>query len=952
MKILSIFVVVFLVAYPAFAQELQKQEADRIFSKYSIQSNSPFSASSAYYLVCPYTGVLNGSSLIHPFNSEVAIVEINSAEEFNRLKSVSKVEPANNEWKLSPSASRQQGQIKNGDKLILSSMSFDSLFLKLSALNSLVQIVSIDRPSHSIVVQLKSPSGGNLLKGLKEVIFLDLVLKAQPEIGIIGYDRSFHGINAVEYMIPGANGKNITVGVKEQRMEVNDLDLWKRVLPSPLAAATVSNHASVISSIIGGAGNSFYDGRGIAWGSKFFPSSFANLFPDDATVLNSNKVTVQNHSYGTIIQQFYGAEAVSYDAQTWMDKKLIHVFSSGNQGTAFATEGKYANIPGYANLTANFKMAKNIITVGAIDNKGNIPAESSAGPLFDGRIAPQLIALGPNGTSDAAAIVSGTVAVMQQVYADSNSQALPAASLVKSVLYNTAEDVYNPGIDYKTGYGLVDSYNAIRSLQQKKYDSASVAQGQSWTKTLTVPSNAAQLKLTLSWTDTSAIVNTNKALVNDLDLELTSVSSGLVYQPWVLSSFASADSLAKTPVRKRDSLNTAEQVSVKLPPAGNYLVKVKGTSINNGSVPFHVAWNVDTLNTFYFTSPQHASDLNRQENPYLTIRWKTFVADTNQTGNLFISYDRGTNWQLIQGAYKFYKNQYQWLIKDTSSTGLFKMETGFGNFYSKEFIISPVIRPNLDFVCADSFRLSWNKHIYANAYRIWTLIDSPYLKNILTVTDSFVVLQRSNYPSKVYAIEPLLSNGLPAARSIAFDIEQQGVHCFYKTFNYNLLDQNQVKLILELSVTTYVDSVFFESVSASGQLLQTYGGSRVTNGVFIYNQFVDAMPPGIIYARARIKLKSGLSVYSDIISILTSGDRIIVFYPNPASRYTPIRTVFKQGLPLDAGIRFFDISGRLLKSYSSLSGPIDISSFPVGIIIYKVVDGNGGYLDSGKIMVH
>jgi hypothetical protein len=113
-------------------------------------------------------------------------------------------------------------------------------------------------------------------------------------------------------------------------------------------------------------------------------------------------VSVQNHSYGTIIQQFYGAEAVSYDAYTWRNKNYVPVFSAGNKGLESASEGPYTNLNGYANLTGNFKMAKNVITVGAIDNKGDVAPESSAGPMYDGRIAPQLIALGPNGTSDAA----------------------------------------------------------------------------------------------------------------------------------------------------------------------------------------------------------------------------------------------------------------------------------------------------------------------------------------------------------------------------------------------------------------------------------------------------------------------------------------------------------------------------------------------------------------------
>jgi hypothetical protein len=61
--------------------------------------------------------------------------------------------------------------------------------------------------------------------------------------------------------------------------------------------------------------------------------------------------------------------------------------------------------PAFANLTGNFKMAKNVLTIAAIDSTDEIPDLSSAGPVYDGRLAPQLTAPGPNGTSDAAAFV-------------------------------------------------------------------------------------------------------------------------------------------------------------------------------------------------------------------------------------------------------------------------------------------------------------------------------------------------------------------------------------------------------------------------------------------------------------------------------------------------------------------------------------------------------------------
>jgi len=859
--------------------------------------------------------------------------------------------PGTNRQKLSPDLLNISAKEQDKEqRFTIAGTGTSELISALKNIITPLQVVQVNEASHAVVIKTSLRTVLDKILPLKEVIFADRPLTAHTEIAIIGYNRSFHGINAVDYSIPGANGKNIIVGVKEQSMESADLDLYKRVLPSSAASASVTSHATVISSIIGGAGNSFYDGRGIANGCKFFPSTFDNLFADDATLLNNNKVTVQNHSYGTVIQQFYGAEAVSYDALTWNNKNIVPVFSAGNQGTAAAATGTYSGIAGFANLTGNFKMAKNIISVGAVDNKGVIAPESSAGPLYDGRIAPQLTALGPNGTSDAAAMVSGAIAVMQQVYADSNSQALPPASLVKALLYNNADDIYTKGIDFKTGYGLLNSYAAVKAVQQKKYDGAVLAQGQSWSKNLTLPASIAQLKITLSWTDSIAALNNSKALLNDLDLEVQEMSSGTIYKPWCLSTAARADSLAKEPIRKRDSLNTSEQVSIALPSAGVYQVRVTATSLANTLVPFHIAYRTDTLNTFQFTSPQHASDVNPEEDPELRIRWTTFVADTNQAGNLYISYNSGAAWQPLKANHKIYTNQYLWPIKDTASRAILKMETSFGNFLSKEFIISKVIRPQVDFLCNDSFRLSWNKHIYANGYTIFCLTDSAYLKPILTVTDSFVVMNRSLYPSLVYAVEPLPGNGIPAARSIASNITLQGVQCFYKTFYHTLQDGNQLRLILELSAPSFVDSIYFEQVTASGQILKNYEGKKVTAPGAVYDQLINDAPSGTSHWRARLRMKNGSTLYTDIIDVLTSGKKYIVFYPNPVSRNSSLNYVTQQGLPPGSQLQFFDLAGRLLRTCSPPDN-VDVSKWSAGMVLYKLLSPTNQLLETGKLLI-
>lgn len=936
----------------AVAQKRNGLYADSLFRKYALTPDTGYNPDKPYY-ICRCKP--RESPFIRPvrtLSGNLSVVQIGNRQQYDSLHKNSLAAPASNAWKLSPALERSLNAKSNAEmKFIVTGLIIDSLLTILQGRTEHLTILRVDRPSRSVLIRCKLNFLLKELLGLREVIFADAAAEAHTETNIIGYDRSFHGINAVDYLLPGADGQGIVVGVKEQKMDEGDIDLWKRVLPSSLSAPTTSYHATVISCIIGGAGNSSYEGRGIAWKCSFFPSSFSNLFADDSSVLNTNRVSVQNHSYGTIIQPFYGAEAVSYDVLTWNNKQFVAVMSSGNQGESTAAEGRYANLSGFANLTGNFKAAKNIITIGAINNDETIPVQSSAGPLYDGRMAPQLTALGPSGTSDAAAVVSGTVSVMQQVYAGSNNRVLPPASLIKAILYNTADDIYKPGIDYKTGYGLLNSFAAIKSVLNRSYDGGFLSNGQQWTKTISVPENTAELKVTLAWTDSAATVNNDKAIQNDLDLEVLEMSSSTVYQPWVLNALPDLDSLTKPPARRRDSLNTAEQVSIRLPKAGVYQIKVKGTSVITPAIPFHVSYKTDTLNTFVFTSPLQAYDVDLNNGRPVTIRWKTFVADTAETGNLFISYNGGNTWETLIESVKLVSGKYAWPAKDTNTTAMLKMETSFGRFLSDGFVISRPIRIQVDFNCVDSFRLSWNKHRDAKTYQLYALVDSPYLKPILSTADTFAVLQRSVYPSMIYAVEPVLYNGMATARSSAVNIELQVVHCFYRTLNYELIDGNKLNLSLELSIATYADSVFFERVTATGQLLQTYGGAGVNAPNLIYRLMADEVPAGVTYLRGRIKLKTGAVVYTDIVPVLTSGKRLIWFYPNPANRNTSLNYVLQQGVPPGPKLLLFDANGRLLKQFQPLPDNINLSGLQSGMIIYRLMDDQNKTLETGKFII-
>ena len=102
---------------------------------------------------------------------------------------------------------------------------------------------------------------------------------------------------------------------------------------------------------------------------------------------------------------------------------------------------------------------------------------------------------------------------------------------------------------------------------------------------------------------------------------------------------------------------------------------------------------------------------------------------------------------------------------------------------------------------------------------------------------------------------------------------------FYKTLYYNLLDQNKLDLVLELSNAALTDSVSFEQVTGNGQLIKIYGSQKTLAATNIYHQLTEMLDAGITYIRARIRLQNGFSVYTDIIQVLTTGSGKIRFIP-------------------------------------------------------------------------
>ena len=930
---------------------------DSLFNKYrnpGIVSNGH----EPYFVICyndENHDSLKAFRIVRRINNSIVIVKkFNTFTEPVNQHGIEKSAVANDRWKLS-SALEEKESVLTKDKnkkffFTITANNIDALLETLQKKKVVFELILIYKDAQSAVIKCNAFTLFKLCLQEPELIFADLYLRPQTDAILRGYNRSVSNINLIEHYWPNVNGDGITVGIKDQSIDERDIDLQKRILSSTLATSGNEFHGTAISTLVGGAGNSFYSGKGIAWKCSFFPSSFSNLFPDALTILTERNVSVQNHSYGTQIQSFYGAEAVSYDMQTEKNRNLLHIFSSGNSGTEVASSGTYANLKGFANITGNFKMAKNVVTVAALDTGSKLAAFSSAGPLYDGRLAPQITALGPNGTSDAAAIVSGSIAVLQQLYKDSNAQSLPPASLIKAVLFTAADDISTKGIDYGSGFGLLNIYNAVNCLMQKNYDGNEINQLQVWEKNLTVPAQAANLKITLAWTDTAALVNNNKALVNDLDLEVVELSSGTVYKPWCLSVTPNIDSLQQHPSRKRDSLNTAEQVSIDFPAAGRYLIKVFGREIKTANKQaFNIAYKWDTLNTLRFTNPIDPGDIDTRKNPILRITWNTAVTDTNYTGNLSVTFDNGQIWVPIALNIKINSQSFNWLLPRITAIAQLRIDAPFGTFFSAKFVIAPLTQMNVDFLCDDSLRLSWPKNVFATGYQLYALGDTAFIRPISMVTDTFVVLNRAVHRENIYAVQPYLANGLQASRSIAIDVRKQGVDCYYSSLQAETTGDS-VKLILDVSLVNAVDSILFEKVTANGVFLNSVARINSAIDQFLYIAFDDLPASGSNYYRAKI-WTAGRSVYTEIISKFHTGKKLFVMYPNPVTKGQMINLMIKENIG-ETSLQVADMTGRVILSYAvHLATEIKTETWPSGIYVFRLVTSKGKLSATGKLII-
>jgi len=250
--------------------------------------------------------------------------------------------------------------------------------------------------------------------------------------------------------------------------------------------------------------------------------------------------------------------------------------------------------------------AKNILTVGAVqdipggfaDPTGVVMTSFSAwGPTDDGRIKPDIVANGAglysctdanataygsySGTSMAAPNMSGSLNLLVRHHEDTHGDATPLSATMKAIVVETADEAGpHPGPDYMCGWGLANTRAAAELIEADANGAGYVFEAtlrNGATDDYVIVSNGLDpLRITIAWTDPPGTVPApsldppDLMLVNDLDLRVEHVESGLVHEPYVLDRALPANAAG----RGDNFRDNVEQIVVESPAAGEYRVTV------------------------------------------------------------------------------------------------------------------------------------------------------------------------------------------------------------------------------------------------------------------------------------------------------------------------------------------------------------------------------------------
>lgn len=531
-----------------------------------------------------------------------------------------------------------------------------------------------------------------------------------------------------------------------------------------ITGSNQGTHGDGVSGIMAGSGNKNPTRRGMAAGSDLYVINYVSSFLDALTIDNIADGTVQvtNSSYSNGCNAGYTAATRTVDSQMRTYESAQHVFSAGNSNNNNCGYGAGNQ---WGNITGGHKQGKNVIATANTWYDGDLVNSSSRGPGHDGRIKPdiaangQQVSTGPNhgyfgfgGTSGASPGIAGVTAQLFEVYADANGGTLPKAALIKAALLNTANDAGNVGPDFKFGWGIVNGLRAGKLIEDGRYLSDDVTQGNSNTHNISVPSGTTQLRVMLYWNDSEGAIGANPALVNDLDLIVTDPGN-TDHEPYILDHTPDPVLLNLPATTGPDHLNNVEQVLLNNPTAGTYDIDVTGFNVPVGPQEYWIVYEIITEN-LVVTYPNGGEQLFPLAGVPIVIHWDAI----NTAASFDVEYTLdGTTW-VAAGTVPADEFLYE-LTLPAVFTGDAKVRVTSGSYSDESddpFTITAtrVAGPNIIQVCETDATFTWAEMPEAESYDVW-LLGEKYMEVAGNTTENTLTLPITDYEEPIwYAIAP------------------------------------------------------------------------------------------------------------------------------------------------------------------------------------------------------
>lgn len=706
-----------------------------------------------------------------------------------------------------------------------------------------------------------------------------------------------HGISSLlSPLAYNLSGKGIVTGIGDNsELATAHVDFTGRVIsrvPFP-----ISFHGIHVTGTVAGAGILDPKNRGMAPRATIVGQYLSDIITNTPVYFTDYNMIGTNNSYTAADDSCAGVGVYDIlsnytDNQMRQYEKVLHVVSAGNDG--LNTCLPYPAF--FGTVKSGYQAAKNVLTVGAItDSVDVIAGFSSRGPVNDGRIKPEIVATGVNvfstrhnntygynsGTSMSGPIVAGAVTLLNEAYRKANAGQLPQASLIKTVLCNSAEDLGNPGPDYTYGFGSLNARRAVDAIDNNRYI---ISNATPMVNNITVPAAVRRLKVMLYWADTAAAPNAASTLINDLDLTVTAPGP-VTHQPLLLD--ATAANVNNNAAEGADHVNNIEQVVIDNPVAGNYSINVNAFLLPYAPQQYAVTWQMD-MNGVTVEYPYGGEKLVPGETE--VIRWNAYGDESN---TFSLQYFDGTSWNLIDNNVAANATSYQWVVPATVSNNYRIRVSRNASAYSDEsdfdfsVIGQPVVTATVP--CEGYVQLTWPAITSATSYDVWKLQADTMA--IIGNTTSLSYLVQGLSSSTTYWFGISAKNGtVDGRRSVSKSVLPATGVCTLLDFDKNLkavsIDSPVTKRQFTSSILTSTEKIRLtiknlDDVATSGSYNLYYQinsnpvvmetNATIINSLatyqFVFTTTADFSAPGIYNIKAWVKRVGDTQVLDDTVQV-------------------------------------------------------------------------------------